>query len=281
MREYLLVTLDNLLAFDNITGKGNVMIGTEIIFISGVIICCLIIAWLAISVVQWQKRDMEHIRIQQQAWEKAQDIQKKHWQEQQTKDISKLERTLLAHIERLHIEEQRRLFRETDRVKYELDHLPYIEDTPIPLHMQVEIASPTHDPHLLARRLPHSFQGVNLSGYDLSYRYLRNADLSNADLSQANLFMADLTGACLRGTNFIHADLSATNCANADLTGADLTGANLLVTDLNDAVLVGATLLRTRNLSSEQIQTAIVDHTTRLDNHIDITLPRIPRISIA
>lgn len=254
---------------------------TEFIFISGVIICCLIIAWLSISVVQWQKRDMEHIRIQQQAWEKAQEIQKQHWQEQQTKDLSKLERTLLAHIERLHIEEQRRLFRETDRVKYELAHLPYIEDTPIPLSVQVEIAGPTNDPHMFARNLPHSFQGVNLSGHDLSYRYLRYADLSNADLSQANLFMADLTGACLRGTKFVHADLSATNCSNADLTGADLTGANLLVTDLNDAVLVGATLLRTRNLSSEQVQTAILDHTTRLDSHIDITLPRIPRISIA
>jgi hypothetical protein len=254
---------------------------TEIILISGVIICCLLIIFLALGVIQLQKRGMEHIRIRQQAWEKAQDIQRKHWQEQQTKDLTKLEHALRAHIERLHIEEQRRLSREADRIKYELAHLPYIEDTPLPLSMHIDIPKLTHNPHLLARSLPHSFQGVNLSGHDLSYRYLRHADLSNADLSQANLFMADLTGACLRGTKLIQADLSATDCSQADLTGADLTGANLLVTDLNDAILVGAILLHTRNLSSEQIEVAIVDHTTRLDSHIDITLPRIPRISIA
>jgi uncharacterized protein YjbI with pentapeptide repeats len=257
------------------------MIVTELLLVSGAIICWLIIIYLAISVIQLQKRGMEHLQIQQQAWEKAQNIQKKHWQEQQTRDLSRLERALLAHIERLHIEEQRRLFREADRINYELAHLPYIEDTPLPLSSQLDIADLTYDQHQLARSLPHSFQGVNLSGHDLSYRYLRNADLSNTDLSQANLFMADLTGACLRGTKLVQADLSATNFSYADLTGADLTGANLLVTDLNDTILVGATLLHTRNLSSEQVQTAIVDHTTRLDSHIDITLPRIPRISIA
>ncbi len=257
------------------------MIVTEIVLISGTILCVLIIIYLALIVVHLQRRGMEHVRIRQQAWETAQEIQKKHWQEQQTRYLSKLENALIAHIERLHIEEQRRLFRETDRVKYELAHLPHIEDTPLPPKARVGIPTSANDTYPSMRNLPHSFQGVNLSGYDLSYRYLRNADLSNANLSKANLFMTDLTGACLRGARLVQTDLTAANCSNADLTDANLTGANLLVTDFNDAILVGATLLQTRHLSSEQVQVAIIDHTTRLDSHVDITLPRIPRISIA
>lgn len=257
------------------------IIVTEMVLISGAIVCCLIIICLTFIVIRLQKRGMAHIRIRQQAWETAQEIQKRRWQERQTKYLAKLENALVAHIERLHIEEQRRLFRETDRVKYELAHLPHIEDTPLPPKAKAGTPMSTNDTQPSMRNLPHSFQGVNLSGYDLSYRYLRNADLSNANLSKANLFMTDLTGACLRGARLVQTDLTAANCSDADLTDANLTGANLLVTDLNDAILVGATLLQTRHLSSEQVQVAIVDHTTRLDSHIDITLPRIPRISIA
>jgi hypothetical protein len=260
------------------------MIMTETVLIIGAVVCCLIIICLAIIVVRMQRRGLEHMRIQQQAWETAQEIQKKHWQEQQTRYISKLENALVAHIERLHIEEQRRLLQEADRVKYELDHLPHIEDTPLPplpSETRMSISKATNGTQQSVHNLPHSFQGMNLAGYDLSHRYLRNADLSNADLSEANLFMTDLAGACMRGTKLVQTDLTAANCANVDLTGADLTGANLLVTDLNDAILVGATLLQTRHLSSEQVQVAIVDHTTRLDSHIDITLPRMPRITIA
>ena len=52
-------------------------------------------------------------------------------------------------------------------------------------------------------------------------------DLSGLDLSWANLVDANLAGADLRGTNLSHADLSRSNLRGANLDGAILTGANL------------------------------------------------------
>ncbi|GCE20713.1 pentapeptide repeat-containing protein [Dictyobacter kobayashii] len=247
---------------------------SEIIILGSMIGCCLIILFLAITIVTAQRRAVERLQHQVQAWEKAQGVRRKRWEERIEKDMVTMEQRLIAHLDRLHFEERRRTLQATERVTYELAHLPRIEDTPLPGKIQ------TIDPGQQIQQLPRSFQGANLSGYDLSYRYLRYADLRNADLSHANLFMADLTGACLRGARMDQADLSAANLTHADLTSADLTGANLLVTDLYDALLVGATLLQTRNLSNEQIRGAIIDRNTQLDPGIDITLPRIPRISL-
>lgn len=247
---------------------------TDIILITLVTITCLFVLWLALTAARLQKQGVEKLHSQLQAWTKAQEMRRKRWEEQQQKDHANLEVRLMAHIEHLHLEERRRKVQETERAVYELSHLPRIEDTPLPPKIQQT------DPISTIPYLVRSFHGANLVGYDLSYRYLRNADLRNADLSQTNLFMADLTGACLRGAKLTQADLSAANFMHADLTDADLSEANTLVTDFFDAILVGANLRKTRNLTSEQIRGAIVDRTTELDPKIDITLPRIPRISL-
>lgn len=245
------------------------------IIIPGSIICCwIIIICLAVSIARAQRRGIERLHNQLQAWEKAQGVRRKRWEERVEKDMIAMEQRLVAHIDRLHFEERKRTIQATERVTYELTHLPRLEDTPLPPRLQtVTTGSDIH-------QLPRSFQDANLTGYDLSYRYLRYADLRNADLSHANLFMADLTGACLRDAKLTEADLSAANFTHADLTNADLTGANLLVTDLYDTLLVGASLLQTRNLTNEQVRGAIIDRNTRLDSGIDITLPRIPRVSL-
>ncbi|GCE28254.1 hypothetical protein KDA_37380 [Dictyobacter alpinus] len=247
---------------------------TDIILIISVTVTCMLVLWIALTATRQQKQGIEKLYSQLQGWIKAQEVRRKRWEEQQEKDRAMMEARLMAHIEHLQLEERRRKLQETDRAIYELSHLPRIEDTPLPT--KIHIADPVN----AMPQMPRSFHGANLAGFDLSYRYLRYADLRNANLAQANLFMADLTGACLRGAKLNRADLSAANFMHADLTDADLSETNTLVTDFYDAILVGANLRNTRNLTNEQIRGAIVDRTTELDKKIDITLPRIPRIAL-
>src|SRR5439155_4664515 len=100
-------------------------------------------------------------------------------------------------------------------------------------------------------------------------------DLRDAQLSNASFFMADLTGAYLAGADLSGADLAGANLSEADLRGAKLTGANLNVADLHQAILIDADLRGARNLTPQQIYTAIYDNTTQLDAEIDITKPRL------
>lgn len=260
---------------------------TEILLIGGVIGSCVVVLCMAIVSVRFQRYSIKHLQVQQHAWEQAQEIHRKHWEELQEKYQVLLEKTLLAQVEQakqLALKEST-LEKETkshsQRITRALLELPRIEDTPLPSRFPAAGTGgrPNTEPVTDAYPAAQSFQGANLIGHDLSFRYLRHADLRDADLSQANLFMADLTGACLRGAKLVGADLLATNCNDADLTGADLTGANMLVTDLNDTLLVDATLLNVRNLTGDQLRSAIIDHTTRIDTTIDITLPRIPSVS--
>jgi uncharacterized protein YjbI with pentapeptide repeats len=88
------------------------------------------------------------------------------------------------------------------------------------------------------------FQGVDLSGADLSDANLVRADLGDANLNEANLVRADLSGSNLSGTDLTDADLSGTNLSNADLSGTDLSDANLVRADLSDANLNEANLVR-------------------------------------
>ena len=63
-----------------------------------------------------------------------------------------------------------------------------------------------------------------ISGANLTYADLSNANLSNADLTYANLTGAYLGSADLSGANLTNADLSNANLEGAYLTGADLIG---------------------------------------------------------
>jgi len=107
-----------------------------------------------------------------------------------------------------------------------------------------------------------------LSGADLSNRYLNQANLRGADLSDSNLSRAELRFSFLCDANLKGADLSSTFLDDADLTGADLynanlkraflrktnlravnlNGANLSKAFLHDTILVSIDLRRARGL---------------------------------
>ncbi|WP_437977802.1 pentapeptide repeat-containing protein [Sorangium sp. So ce295] len=69
---------------------------------------------------------------------------------------------------------------------------------------------------LLARSGHRSFDGLDLSGLDLS-----RADLGQSSFRNARLAGADLSGAALMESTFGSADLTAANLRGADLTGTD------------------------------------------------------------
>ncbi|WP_437985982.1 pentapeptide repeat-containing protein [Sorangium sp. So ce117] len=82
---------------------------------------------------------------------------------------------------------------------------------------------------LLARSGHRSFDGLDLSGLDLS-----RADLGQSSFRNARLAGADLSGAALMESTFGTADLTAANLRGADLTGTDAeqaTGWELAVCD--------------------------------------------------
>jgi len=246
----------------------------EMLLVGSVTGTCVIAMISILLFLKFQRQGMERLHLQQQAWERAQDIRKRKWEDLQEMRLSTIKEALLSHVEELYAEKQQKAKLEMTQVAYELERLPRIEDTPIPSKEQVH-TTPPQGPFF-----PRSFQGLDLSGRNLSSRYLSQSDLRNTNLSKANLFMADLSGACLRGADLSDADLTAANLSNADLSGANLSGAIMLVTDLNNAILVSANLLGAHQITTEQINTAVVDSTTQLDDIIEITLPRIPRIPL-
>jgi uncharacterized protein YjbI with pentapeptide repeats len=74
------------------------------------------------------------------------------------------------------------------------------------------------------------------------------------DLSGAFIRRADLSGASLNEANFSGAD-----CTNANFRGADFEGAVL-----EGTILKGADLREARNLTKQQIQSAVIDSNTLL-----------------
>src|SRR5205085_6014740 len=150
-------------------------------------------------------------------------------------------------------------------VEYELARLPRVEETPLP-------ASPNDfRQHAFENWQPPRFQGVDLSHRDLSYLYLGRADLREAQLAGTIFYMADLSGATLAGADLSGADLSGANLSGTDLRNTILTNANLLVADLHNAVLIGANLRGARNLTPQQLCSAIYDGTTQFDADVEIT----------
>ncbi|HCI80784.1 MAG TPA: hypothetical protein DHW02_13955 [Ktedonobacter sp.] len=155
-------------------------------------------------------------------------------------------------------------------IEYELAHLPATEEAALPL--------PDEDAKQTQYTQAARLSNANLTAQDLSRRYLAHADLRGACLVNANLYMADLSGASLVRANLSGADLTGANLSGADLRDAIVTGANVLVTDMNGTVLLGTNLRNARNLTMEQLNSAVYDRTTMHDVEPDITLPRIPRI---
>ncbi len=225
--------------------------------------------------------------IQQEGWERAQEARQQQWQLEQEKRVITLEKNIANNVRRVQHEwevwEQRDALRRQElQHQYEavaqraalehiVDRLPYLEEASLPPTEQ-------HRRTTISSSIPVQLQGADLTGRDLSRRYLAGANLRGATLAHANLFMTDLSGACLAGADLTGADLSGANLMHADLREATLVGANVLVADLNDGILLGTKLQKIRNLTAEQVITTIHDSTTQFDEENEITLPRVPNV---
>ncbi len=259
----------------------------ETLLLGGIvgIIVALIASFIALKL---QQRDLQSTIIQQQGWERAQEARQQQWQQQQEKRSTTLEKNLSANVREVQQEwqawEQKNAQREQElkqqykevamrtALEHEVEHLPYLEEASLPL------AENQRRRTAVSTALPTQLQDADLTGYDLSRRYLGGANLRGAKLAQTNLFMTDLSGACLVGADLSGSDLSGANLMHADLREATLEGANVLVADLNNAILIGTNLTKIRNLTAEQIATTVHDTTTHFDEENDITLPHIPSI---
>jgi hypothetical protein len=229
---------------------------------------------LALLIQQrWLSRD----RIEREAWEHAQEAHQLNWEKQQKKRATDSEWKIAGHVEQIQNQWTDWLARDQERanqlrLEYELRHLPGIDAIPLSLR------DPEQAYILLGAGQPPIFDKADLRGYDFSQRYLGQAHLQDADLAGANFYMADLRDACLAGANLSNANLTGANLSGADLRGATLAGATLLVADLRATLLHGANLLGARSLTSQQLYMAHYDHTTLLDQEIDLTIPRLPKI---
>ena len=134
-----------------------------------------------------------------------------------------------------------------------------------------------------------NLQGANLSSANLEEAKLSNARLQGADLSSANLEESDLICANLQEANLVGGKLKWAVLKDANLRNARLTGAELHHTDFNGANLERAALTSSniqetyftnanlrnadlrnvdlreaRNLTEEQIDSAVTDASTIL-----------------
>jgi len=132
-----------------------------------------------------------------------------------------------------------------------------------------------------------NLSGANLSNTDLSHADLGDSDLRGANLTNANLTgtylrdadlsVANLVGAYLMGADMIGADLTGANLVDARLTGASLVGANLKDAnlsgaDMKDANLKDADMREARELTCEQIESAIIGERTRMPEYSKVKL---------
>lgn len=273
--------MGNISSTDTIKRGKNRMVEQVIVIALVGLLAALLGALLAL---RFQSSYWKNMLAQHEGWEHAQQGHHRSWEEKQEKLIAGVETRCNAQVQQLrddwrkwegkdeeriaeHIRQQE-ISDEHALLERELARLPRVEDTSMALNSK-------HSQEQTSRHWrPAMLQGANLAGHDLSHRYLGRADMRNAQLSRTNFFMADLSGACLADADLSEADLSGANLSNADLRGAIVTGANLLVADLNNAILTGANLYGARNLTTQQVYTAIYDSTTQLDANIDITLPR-------
>ena len=101
----------------------------------------------------------------------------------------------------------------------------------------------------------HSYPGIDLIRTELA-----GADLTGADLTGADLTGADLSGAGLSGADLSGADLSAAYLWGRTQTAMlNLSGARLYATHLESVDLT-----QVRNLTSDQLDQAIMDDATKL-----------------
>lgn len=227
-----------------------------------------------------QSRGLKRASIEHEGWQRAQEANQNSWEGKQRQQALELEQKLTRQVQQIQEEWKRWEAYDEERLTWltleqKLAHLPRVEDLPVPSNGrgQAVVTNP-YGP----RGEPPSFYRTDLSGQDLSQRYLAHADLREAHLVNTNFYMADLTGACLTGANLAGANLAGANLTGTDLRDAELTNANLLVSDLNGAILNGANLLGAHNLTIEQLHSAIYNSETKIDKELELTQPRIANV---
>jgi Pentapeptide repeats (8 copies) len=189
------------------------------------------------------------VRKQQQVLERAQESHQLSRYLELTTQVQSIQQAWqaweAANIERIEALAQQYEVAVTQwNIEHEVAQLPHVDDIPL------SSSATTPRQYVFADWRPARLFRANLSGRDLSHRYLGYADLREAQLAGTNFYMADLSGACLAGANLTGADLSGANLSAADLRNAILTDANLLVADLDKAVLIGANLEGVRTLGT-------------------------------
>jgi len=91
--------------------------------------------------------------------------------------------------------------------------------------------------------------------------------LKSKDVTQASTL--DLHGAFVRRTNLSGASLRGANMTKVDATNAVFRGADFEGALLNGAILRGADLTGAKNLTLQQLSSAIIDDHTMLPAYID------------
>ena len=260
----------------------------EMLVVGGIVsVLIAIVLMTQLITIKMQQQRLDNMHARQYAWERAQEVRQQRGQAILESYTREAEKKLAAQVQQVSMQwqiwamedaarvqdltQQYKLAAERVSIAYELERIPRIEEAPLPGKQQSN--------ETLWR--PINLPGADLRRYDLSYRYLKQANLRNARLTNANLYMTDLSGACLAGADLTGADLSATNLTGTDLRGANLNGANFLIADMQQTMLEGANLLSARNLTAEQVCSAMIDENTQLDLEVDITRPRIQSISKA
>ena len=80
-------------------------------------------------------------------------------------------------------------------------------------------------------------EDISLSGVQLQFADMKNANLTNADLSNPDLTRADFSGASMYGVNLAGANLFKTNFEGANLKAANMKNCNMLAADFSNTKL--------------------------------------------
>src|SRR5579875_1285150 len=260
----------------------------------GIVIVAAVTALLAgflgtLIALKIQYRYLQRSQAQRTAWEHAQESGQRNWEIKQERRALAWDARLTARIQQ--VENDWNIWKQKNaelaqtvaqqhaeiatflHIERELARIPLVEEMPIAFDSKGQ-RLPTS-----SRWHPLSLARVDLSDRDLSRRYLSQTNLHDTRLRGANLFMADLSGADLSGADLTGADLTGANLSHADLHNAILVNANLQVADMHNTILFGANLHGARNLSQQQLDTAIYDATSQFEADTDLTLPRLPRLN--
>jgi len=89
------------------------------------------------------------------------------------------------------------------------------------------------------------------------------------DPYESTPFILDLRGAYVPRTNLSFTNLEGAKLSGADFTGADWRGVNLKDARLDGTILRGADLTGAKNLTVEQLRSAIIDENTKLPEGFD------------